>query len=87
VVQELLNNAIKHAYASEILLQCSQNNDTFFITLEDNGRGFDTSAIRSFKGIGLSNVKNRVDYLSGKLEINSTVNEGTSINIELNVAE
>ncbi|HVK47489.1 MAG TPA: ATP-binding protein, partial [Pseudobacter sp.] len=63
-----------------------QNNDTFFITLEDNGKGFDTGAIRSFKGIGLSNVKNRVDYLSGKLEINSTVNEGTSINIELNVA-
>lgn len=87
IVQELLNNAIKHAAASEILLQCSQNNDTFFITLEDNGKGFDTSAIRSFKGIGLSNVKNRVDYLSGKLEINSTVNEGTSINIELNVAE
>lgn len=86
VVQELLTNAIKHASASEILLQCSQNNDTFFITLEDNGKGFDTSAIRSFKGIGLSNVKNRVDYLSGKLEINSTVNEGTSINIELNVA-
>jgi signal transduction histidine kinase len=87
VVQELLNNAIKHASANEILLQCSQNNDTFFITLEDNGKGFDTSAIRSFKGIGLSNVKNRVDYLNGKLEINSTVNEGTSINIELNVAE
>lgn len=87
IAQELLNNAIKHASASEILLQCSQNNDTFYITLEDNGKGFDTSAIRSFKGIGLSNVKNRVDYLSGKLEINSTVNEGTSINIELNVAE
>lgn len=87
IVQELLNNAIKHASANEILLQCSQNADTFFITLEDNGKGFDTSAIRSFKGIGLSNVKNRVDYLSGRLEINSTVNEGTSINIELNVGE
>lgn len=87
IVQELLNNAIKHASANEILLQCSQNADTFFITLEDNGKGFDTSAIRRFKGIGLSNVKNRVDYLNGRLEINSTVNEGTSINIELNVGE
>ena len=86
IVQELLTNAIKHSSANEILLQCSQNDDTFFVTIEDNGRGFDTGAVREVKGIGLGNVKNRVEYLAGKLEISSAINEGTSINIELNVA-
>lgn len=86
IVQELLTNAIKHSSASEILLQCSQNHETFFVTIEDNGKGFDTGVVKEVKGIGLGNVKNRVEYLAGKLEISSGINEGTSINIELNVA-
>lgn len=86
IVQELLSNAIKHAQASEILLQCSQHEGIFLITLEDNGRGFDTRSAALSKGIGLMNVKSRVDYLQGNMEIHSIINEGTTINIELYVA-
>lgn len=86
IVQELLTNAIRHARPSGILLQCSQNNDTFFVTVEDNGKGFDLGSAAHAKGIGMSNVKSRVDYLNGKMEITSAINEGTTINIELHVA-
>ncbi len=85
IVQELLANAIRHANATEILVQCSQNENTFYITLEDNGRGFDTSMLPLQKGIGISNVKNRVDFLKGKMDINSTPAQGTTVNIEFNI--
>jgi two-component system, NarL family, sensor kinase len=84
IVQEALSNAVRHAEASKIILQCSQNDHMFFVTLEDNGKGFDTQ--KAYKGIGLQNIRNRVDYMNGKLEISSVINEGTVINIELNVA-
>ena len=41
IVQELLANAIRHANPKNILLQCSQNKNRFFITVEDDGKGFD----------------------------------------------
>ncbi|MFL5748421.1 MAG: ATP-binding protein [Niastella sp.] len=85
MIQEIITNAVKHANASEIMLQCSQEEDRFFITVEDNGKGFDISSHHS-KGIGLKNIRNRVDYFHGHLHIESS-SEGTIINIELHVAE
>lgn len=86
VVQELLTNAVRHAKASEIMVQCSQNENTFFITVEDNGIGFERETAFTANGIGLSNVKSRVDYLKGLMEINTAPGEGTTINIELHVS-
>ena len=83
IVQELLSNAVRHAQATNIILQCSQNDDLFFITQEDNGKGFDQDV--PAKGIGLSNIKNRVGFLKGKIDIDSSPNAGTTINIELHV--
>lgn len=83
IIQELLINALKYADASEILVSCSQNKDTFFITVEDNGIGFNT-ALKS-TGMGLRNIKNRVEILKGKLEIESVLNKGTSAYIELKI--
>ncbi|UWX58820.1 histidine kinase [Chryseobacterium oranimense] len=84
IVQELLANAIKHAEASNILLQCSQSGGRFMITIEDNGKGFNKNIDQSTKSMGLRNLKNRVDYLNGKIEVSSD-NHGTSINIELTI--
>ncbi|WP_346238774.1 tetratricopeptide repeat-containing sensor histidine kinase [Niabella insulamsoli] len=86
IIQEALSNAIRHADAKNILLQCSKNEDTLFVTIEDDGRGFDMNAMYESSGIGMSNIKNRVKYLKGKLEIASQPNEGTTINIEVNIA-
>ncbi len=82
IVQELIANAIKHAEATEILVQCLQNEEHIHITVEDNGKGFDVAAIRS-NGIGLANVRNRVEYLNGKLDIQSELNVGTTLTIEI----
>ena len=84
IIQELLNNALKYAEASLILVSCSQNKDTFFITVEDNGVGFDIMD-KNNNGMGLRNIKNRVEILKGKLEIESGINKGTSAYIELKV--
>lgn len=83
IVQEMLVNAVRHADARTIMLQCSQDGALFLITLEDDGRGFDTAI--SGKGIGLSNIRNRVGFLKGRIDILSAINEGTTINIELHV--
>ncbi|MFC6102692.1 tetratricopeptide repeat-containing sensor histidine kinase [Olivibacter domesticus] len=84
IVQEILSNTIRHAKATNIVLQCSLNEGIFFITAEDNGIGFDANTLKDKAGMGLNNIKNRVEYLKGKVEIISTINEGTTVNIELN---
>lgn len=85
IVQEILSNAIRHAQASEIIVQCSQNDYMFLITAEDNGVGFDTAKLDTSPGIGFANIKSRVAYLSGRMDVQSAINEGTTINIELYV--
>jgi signal transduction histidine kinase len=85
IIQELLNNALKYAKATQVLVSCSQNKDVFFITVEDNGVGFDVLDPKNKNGMGLKNIKNRVEFLNGKLEIESKPNQGTSAYIELNV--
>lgn len=85
IIQEVLANALKHAAASSIILQCSQNGNRFFITAEDDGRGFSTEKLTTKEGMGIENIKNRVEYLNGRIELSSVINEGTVINIELDV--
>jgi len=85
IIQELLNNALKYAKASQILVSCSQNKDVFFITVEDNGVGFNVIHAEKREGMGLRNIKNRVAFLNGKLEIDSVANKGTSVYIELKI--
>lgn len=83
IVQELITNALKHSECSEIMVDCSQNDNLFLITVEDNGKGFSTSENESNNGLGLRNIRNRVELLDGKLEFNSKLNVGTVFNIEL----
>ena len=85
IVQELVNNGLKHSHGSEILVQLMLDNPKLTITVEDNGNGFDTQKIYQTKGIGWSNIQNRVDFLKGKIDINSKIEEGTSVLIELSI--
>ncbi|WP_390455091.1 sensor histidine kinase [Chryseobacterium sp. Alg-005] len=82
IVQELLSNAVKHSGATSIILQCSQFEQDFFITIEDNGKGIDQTF--TSQGMGMNNLQNRVSYLKGKMEVTSEENEGTLISIQLN---
>lgn len=85
IIQEALSNAIRHSEANTIMVQCSQNGKTFFITVEDDGKGFDKRILEHKKGIGITNIENRAKYLNGKVEIHSAPDEGTTINVELDV--
>jgi two-component system, NarL family, sensor kinase len=85
IVQELLNNAMKHAEASELLVQLFKENDQLIVNVEDNGKGFDKNLLEQSKGIGWSNIQSRVDYLKGKLDLQSEVDKGTSVHIELSI--
>lgn len=84
IVQELLTNAVKHAHAKSIFVQCSQSDSQFFITVEDDGIGISPTDKDRQKGLGFKNLKNRVDFLNGKMEVSSENNKGTVVNIELN---
>ncbi|ETZ23047.1 sensor histidine kinase [Pedobacter sp. V48] len=84
ILQELISNAVKHAAAKTILVQCIQNDKKIFITVEDDGNGYDQQTAERKSGLGLSTVKSRVAYLKGVMEIQTQLNIGTTINIELN---
>lgn len=80
VIQELLNNAVKHAKASHILLQSTVEDNLLLIDIEDNGVGFDVKNTK--RNMGLNNIETRVRFLNGTLTIDSQPGKGTAINIE-----
>ena len=82
IVQELLNNAIKHAGATQIIVQCSESNQSLALTVEDDGCGFNPQEVGK-KGLGVKNVENRVALLHGTVEIDSHLGRGTTVNIEI----
>ena len=84
IVQELMNNTMKHAGAKSAIVQVSKTNGEISITVEDDGKGFDPLVLQLAKGIGWSNIQSRVEYLKGKVDVQSEPGKGTSVHIELN---
>ncbi|TDS17217.1 histidine kinase/DNA gyrase B/HSP90-like ATPase [Sphingobacterium paludis] len=78
-----MNNAIKHAQADQILIQLAQEQHTLTLTVEDNGRGFDKKQAQSKKSAGLLNIQSRVDFLKGRMDLQSSLGLGTTVEIEL----
>jgi len=83
IAQELLANAIKHASATKVILQCSELDNWLFVTVEDNGKGMGQKEEHPKKGLGLFNIQNRISLLNGHLETLSQPGEGTTINIQI----
>ncbi|HRG23063.1 MAG TPA: sensor histidine kinase [Chitinophagaceae bacterium] len=84
IVQELVNNSLKYAAATQIVIQVTKQADRVTVTVEDNGKGFDKGLIGDQSGAGLINIKHRVDYFNGSIDIDSQPGYGTSVTIELN---
>ncbi|GAB4324996.1 MAG: ATP-binding protein [Bacteroidales bacterium] len=80
IIQELVNNAIKHANATELLIQMFHSDNKMNITVEDNGRGFDIDKISS-NGSGIANIRSRVELMGGSLAIESERGYGSTFNI------
>ncbi len=85
IVQELLNNILKHAAATEAFVQLIREDSRLNVVVEDNGKGFEGSLPENGKGAGLDNIRSRVEYLRGQLDIHSEPGKGTLVNIEFKV--
>lgn len=85
IIQELLNNILKHAAATEAFVQLIKEDGRFSIIIEDNGKGFETASLKNNKGAGFTSIQSRVDYLKGRLDIHSEAGKGTLVNIEFNL--
>lgn len=85
IVQEQLNNIIKHAQADWVLVRLEQNDAQLILTIQDNGVGFDTS--RRTKGVGLTNMQTRAFLHGGTLDISSVPGGGCVLQVSFPVAQ
>ncbi|OQP52615.1 two-component sensor histidine kinase [Niastella yeongjuensis] len=85
IIQELMHNMLKHAGATQALVQIVFHESQLCITVEDNGRGMPADDSQG-EGIGLRTIRERVKLLNGQIDTVSTPGEGTSVYIELNLA-
>lgn len=83
IVQEAINNIERHAKASFVRLNISKTGRRLNIVIEDNGQGFDTSNERKLKSYGLLDIRERANLLDAKLDIYSSLGQGTKIIIDL----
>jgi len=77
IIQECVNNVIRHAKASELYISINVEEDSLSVMIEDNGIGFDYEQVNNQEGIGLQNIRSRVQYLRGSVEWNQ-VNDDKS---------
>ena len=83
VLQECVNNVIKHSGASQLDIALIKDKDGISATIEDNGKGFDPQQLGEESGIGLKNMKARIDYLNGSIDFDSSPGKGTLVAIHL----
>ncbi|WP_133256954.1 tetratricopeptide repeat-containing sensor histidine kinase [Hymenobacter edaphi] len=83
VIQELMQNIIKHAQATEVTLQLVRGEDDLTVTVEDNGVGFAPQTLGSEAGIGLRNVTTRMSYLGGQAHFDAAPGRGTTVTLEM----
>lgn len=85
VIQECVNNTLKHAQATMLDISLVKDAEGISATIEDNGKGFDTSDATKFNGIGLKNIQSRIIYLKGTVEWDSIIGKGTVVTINIPV--
>jgi PAS domain S-box-containing protein len=81
IVQEQINNILKHADASRVNIAVTADETSFCVEITDNGKGFDPGKART--GVGISNMINRVQSFNGELEIESSPENGTKLSIKI----
>lgn len=85
VFQELITNIIRHAKAKQISIQLIRHEQELVLVIEDDGVGFDSSQSKNSEGVGLKNIRSRVEYFKGQVHIDSTPDKGTTITVEIPV--
>ncbi|MCH2033040.1 MAG: sensor histidine kinase [Tenacibaculum sp.] len=83
IIQELVTNIIKHAEATDASINISLFEDNLNIIIEDNGKGFNSQEINYENSMGIGSIKKRIEHLKGTFQIDSAINRGTSIIINI----
>lgn len=83
VIQECVNNVIKHAGATNLDISLIKDSDGIAATVEDNGCGFDITDKEKFEGIGLKNISSRIHFLKGTVDFDSSPGKGTLVAIHV----
>lgn len=86
IIQELVQNAIKHAEASSVIIQLSQHNDILSLVVEDDGKGFDVNSSNQH-GLGIKSLESRVKFLHGQMDMYSSSETGTTVTIEIPLSD
>ena len=81
MIQEAINNIIRHAAADTIYLDAKKENDKLIVRVRDNGKGFDVS--KNSGGVGLQNLKNRSKMIGADLSIKSEKGKGTIVTVSI----
>jgi signal transduction histidine kinase len=79
VLQELMNNSLRHGKASEISITFDVINGVNMCSYADNGIGFDISSEKNQKGLGMKNIEGRINFITGTMKITSNINKGTQV--------
>jgi len=87
IVQELVNNTIKHAEATEIKLMIHTGSGSLILDYRDNGKGFDVALLNDQNSFGLSGIKSRVNFLEGQFELESDDMEGTHYRMQFDLSK
>jgi signal transduction histidine kinase len=85
IAQEALNNAVKHAKAQHVAIRLYFGERKVHLEVQDDGSGFDAAVSRHTGGMGMRGIKERVEQIDGKLDIQSVPEEGTTIKVEVEV--
>ena len=83
IIQECVNNVIKHSGANQLDISLIKDVDGLSVSIEDNGKGFNTNDKTKFEGIGLKNIASRIEFLKGTVEFDSAEGRGTMVGINV----
>lgn len=83
ITQELLNNALKYASATNIAVQLIRHPNTVVLMVEDDGVGFNDGDVKKLQGIGFRNIMARVESMGGNFSLESAVGEGVLATVEV----
>jgi two-component system sensor histidine kinase UhpB len=86
ITQEKVNNVIKHANATNLVIELISEDDTINIAITDNGQGFDPDQVKFKKGVGLSNITSRAELFNGKVTIDTAPGKGCTLNIHVPIS-
>lgn len=85
IIFEAVSNVIRHSEATTLYINVEQNNKRVQVKIEDDGIGFEASRLNKHQGLGLANVKRRVEIVGGEIDFHSIIDQGTIISFHVPV--